>query len=395
MRTRAYPWVISAVAFVLASGSLHARGFGGGARGGYAGAIFSLGAYGAYDNNADSSSLFSSGGYSPYGSQGSAASRMPLGVYGANQYGGTAGAPVGTYTGYPAGIGGGGGGLRDFADIPVNSVYRSGTSYIQTPTAWSQGGAMGAGQPTRFPTDLGLSGSSTASPGGTAHSTQFRTLSELANQARAVRSSFEHDDAFMPAWFVSNPRAWKVAPGASFDAWATATPQALAGWCGMGGTPQYFAYGNNVVVADGRVFVNGTDVGTPEQYAQQAAALAGQGRSATPSEPWMPLGVFALAQGAEGTSNQVFELAISKDGVIRGNFWEPLQDTNSIVYGKADKTAFRAAWSVGDSQKVVFETGIYNLTSVHTPLLVHFGDEKTRQWLLVRLDQAKQAAAGK
>ncbi len=33
------------------------------------------------------------------------------------------------------------------------------------------------------------------------------------------------------------------------------------------------------------------------------------------------------------------------------------------------------------------ETGIYNLTQDETPLLVHFGKDRTEQWLLVRLNQ--------
>jgi hypothetical protein len=40
----------------------------------------------------------------------------------------------------------------------------------------------------------------------------------------------------------------------------------------------------------------------------------------------------------------------------------------------------------------VFETEIYNLTKEQTPVLVHFGKDKTQQWLLVRVEKPKQTA---
>ncbi len=392
MSRRAYQACILIVALGFACGEARARGFGGG----YSGAIAAA-TYGGYYNQSLDSNMFAGPGFTPYGAEGTGASRAPIGVYGANQTGGSAGNPVGAYSGYPAGIGSGGGGLRDFADFPAGSSAASGSAYMQTSSAWSQGAGWGTGNMTRFPTDVGLSDSSAATPGAAAHSTLFMSRSAMASQARAVRSSFRQYDSFSPAWYAANPRAWAFAAGSGLDAWASATPQALAGWCGISGPPQYLDYGNNVVLANGHVFVNGADVGTAEQYSQQASALAEQGRTATTAagESWMPLGVFALAQGTEGTSNQLYQLAMDKNGIIRGNFYEPGVETNAVVYGKADKTSMRAAWCVGDSKKVVFETGLFNLTSLHTPLLVHFGTEKTQQWLLVRLEKPQASTAGK
>ena len=39
------------------------------------------------------------------------------------------------------------------------------------------------------------------------------------------------------------------------------------------------------------------------------------------------------------------------------------------------------------------ETGIGNLTQDTTPALVHFADDTTQQWLLVRLDKPQETAA--
>ena len=55
-----------------------------------------------------------------------------------------------------------------------------------------------------------------------------------------------------------------------------------------------------------------------------------------------------------------------------------------------DKKTQRAAWTIGDNKDNVMETGIYNLTKDEAPMLVHFGKDKTEQWLLVRMDQDEQ-----
>ncbi len=50
---------------------------------------------------------------------------------------------------------------------------------------------------------------------------------------------------------------------------------------------------------------------------------------------------------------------------------------------------------IGDSDRVVAETGLYNLTQDEAPLLVHFGDITQDTYLLVRLPdpEAKQPAS--
>ncbi len=43
------------------------------------------------------------------------------------------------------------------------------------------------------------------------------------------------------------------------------------------------------------------------------------------------------------------------------------------------------AFYVGTNTTKVIETGLYNLTKNEAPCLIHFGKERTEQWLLVRL----------
>lgn len=45
-------------------------------------------------------------------------------------------------------------------------------------------------------------------------------------------------------------------------------------------------------------------------------------------------------------------------------------------------------WIAADRKKIIFDTGLYNLTKKETPALLHMDKDKTEQWLLVRLKQA-------
>jgi hypothetical protein len=88
----------------------------------------------------------------------------------------------------------------------------------------------------------------------------------------------------------------------------------------------------------------------------------------------------------------VFQLAVNKDGIIRGNYFNTKDKNNQQVDGSVDKKTQRVAWVVEDKKNIIFDTGLYNLTKDETPVLVHFGKDKTEQWLLVRLKQPPASA---
>jgi hypothetical protein len=85
--------------------------------------------------------------------------------------------------------------------------------------------------------------------------------------------------------------------------------------------------------------------------------------------------------------NDLFQLAVNKSGVIRGNYYNALSDTTLPVYGSVDKQTQRAAWTVDDRKEPVFEAGIANLTRPQTTMLVHYGKDRTQQWTLLRIEQ--------
>ncbi len=105
----------------------------------------------------------------------------------------------------------------------------------------------------------------------------------------------------------------------------------------------------------------------------------------------MNLGVFGMVQGDETTANQIIQLTINKQGVIGGEYYNATTDTTEPLVGSVDKKSQRAAWTVGDNKKVVYEAGIANLTKPETTMLIHYGPDRTQQWTLVRIDPQPEA----
>jgi hypothetical protein len=260
--------------------------------------------------------------------------------------------------------------------------------------SWAASGAHGAAAGGwqsafagrgHFSTDGGLAHYSSFGAVGVSHTTAFRSYGDVNAQCGFVRNSFGYYNSFHPAWYTAHPGAWAATGWAAGAAWTAATWPAITSFCSIPATPISYDFGNNVVILDNSVNVNGQDVGTPEQFATQATAIADQGQKAE----WKALGVFALVQGDATSSNNIFQLAVNKDGVIRGNYYDGLMDTTTPVYGSVDKKTQRAAWTIGKKNDRVFEAGIENLTKSDAPVLVHIGKDKTQQWMLVRVQQQK------
>ncbi len=108
-----------------------------------------------------------------------------------------------------------------------------------------------------------------------------------------------------------------------------------------------------------------------------------------------PLGVFALTKPGESSSIVTIQLAVNKQGIIRGNYTDTKTNKTMVIQGAVDKKTQMVSFMVGDNKSNLVETGLYNLTKDEAPVLVHVGDGKTEQFLLVRLknDKATQDAS--
>src|SRR5262249_37247542 len=157
--------------------------------------------------------------------------------------------------------------------------------------------------------------------------------------------------------------------------------------------PIPYDYGSNLVIDNGTVYLNGAPTVSAPQYADQAIALCNQGIGATVSkdEPWQPLGVFGLTQADDQPAQDIFQLAVNRAGIIRGNYTTTATNDTKPVEGAIDRATQRATWLIDDRRSVVYETGLNNLMQPVTSVLVHSGDEQTVQMSLVRIEQPPEA----
>jgi hypothetical protein len=219
----------------------------------------------------------------------------------------------------------------------------------------------------------------------------------LANQGNLVRNNFNinYNNYFKGNWWDRNSGAWRAAAwGSAWSAYRYASWSAASAYCVSGygygyGEPVYYNYGSNVVYEREYVYVNGDAAATQEEYGQQAASIAESGRQAraTQDEDWLSLGVFVVVQREQANGSDLFQLAVNRSGVIRGNYYTALIDTTLPVAGSVDKKTQRAAWTIGDRTEPVFEAGYANLTNPEATMLVHLSADRTQQWTLVRMEQ--------
>jgi hypothetical protein len=280
---------------------------------------------------------------------------------------------------------------RGYAD---SSGYRQGGSVSavqdrQGYTAVNARAGYGAG-------GTGRVGSATAvvGPGGNVvaggRGASFVNGQFVGGQAwRGVNGAFNHWNWYGGGWWGRYPGAWFPGRWALVStAWATAT-WALAGpYCGCGGgSPVYYDYGGNVTYDDGNVYSDGQPVASAEQYYDQANQIAAAGQNAQ-NEDWLPLGIFAVLASEEQTqTDKVVQLAMNKEGVVRGNYHDLLADKVTPVVGAVDKETQRVAIKIEGNDSLVVETGLYNLTNDEVPVLLHFGPDRQEVRTLVRLQQ--------
>jgi hypothetical protein len=230
--------------------------------------------------------------------------------------------------------------------------------------------------------------------GGAFYGTRHVAAATLRDQGLYVRRGFGHYNAFRPGWYATHPGVWFSSGWAAATAWGAATWPVCSGFLGytVEVPPVYYDYGTNVICQDGNVYYGDQVIATEADYAQQAVQLADTGRQAPASDEdkWQPLGVFAMTKGDEAASNDIFQLALNKDGVLRGNYYNATTDTATPLYGSLDRKTQRLAWTVGDKKDVVYETGLYNLTLEQTTLLAHLGKDRTEQYNLFRVEQPKE-----
>jgi hypothetical protein len=181
-----------------------------------------------------------------------------------------------------------------------------------------------------------------------------------------------------------------------YYAWRAPTYAAMGAFFGASlanAQPVYYGYGTggNVYYENNTVYVDGQASGTPEQYAQQALdyVAAAPAPEQVPQEEWLPLGVFVLSREDVADSQAMLELAVNKQGVLAGTYYNESTGASRPLKGSVDQKSQRAVVGFADGKNadLALETGIYNLTQEEAPALMHHGTEESTPVLLVRLPE--------
>ena len=122
-----------------------------------------------------------------------------------------------------------------------------------------------------------------------------------------------------------------------------------------------------------------------------ASAPADQGMA---TGDWKALGVFGLAEPGQTSSNMLLQLAINKDGVVRGNYLNQLTNEKSQVYGALDKKTHRISWTIGQNNSTVFDTNLADIANDDSQVLVHYGPDNTQKMALIRLPAPTNTDSG-
>ena len=223
------------------------------------------------------------------------------------------------------------------------------------------------------------------------YGTRYIGASNLRAQGAVVRRGSYYSGAFTTGWYARTPVAWRPIRWPVANIWAPVPWRTVSVWCGVTAAPIIYDFGSTVIIDNNFVYINGEQTTTAPEFANQAIQFANQGRAADASkeDDWQPLGVFGLVQDDEKVAQNIFQLAVNKAGVVRGNYYNALADTTQPVFGSIDTKSQRVAWSIGDKKNIVYEAGLNNLTQEQTPVLVHYGAERTEQMILVRLEEPK------
>ncbi|MGB8853182.1 MAG: hypothetical protein WCC69_06425 [Pirellulales bacterium] len=186
---------------------------------------------------------------------------------------------------------------------------------------------------------------------------------------------------FTADWYAEHPGAWQYT-------------HPYAGWWGVAGTAGLAAWLGYSIGASSSSAVATTTATATESTAAAASATAVDSESSeTSAEPpadleWMPLGVFATGPKGTADAHIYLQLAVSRKGEIKGNYYDAVSDATQVVSGAIDRDTRKATWKVGKG--AMFETTLDALTQTPSDVTMKTG-AATQTWELVQMQQPKSA----
>lgn len=188
---------------------------------------------------------------------------------------------------------------------------------------------------------------------------------------------------FTSNWYAEHPGAWQYThPSAGW--WGVAGTAGLAAWLGYS-----IGSSSSSAVAATTATATATESTVAASSAGAAASTPGEPSAEPPADlEWMPLGVFATGPKGTADAHIYLQLAVSRKGEIKGNYYDAVSDATQVVTGAIDRETRKAAWKVGKG--ATFETTLEALTQTPSDVTMKTG-AATQTWELVQMQQPKPA----
>lgn len=220
-----------------------------------------------------------------------------------------------------------------------------------------------------------------AKPAGAAAATRTVDSAAAKTRAQSLQASLAgRTQAFTPAWYAEHPNAWRYThPYAQW--WAVAGVAGLSSWLGYSvASASTATTGTTTAAATTQPVAAETSSAAAETTANQAAA-------APPADlEWLPLGVFATSPKGASQAHVYQQLAVSKQGELKGNYYDAISNAVQPITGSIDRETRKATWSIGTKGGATFETTLDAL--VETPSTVTMKSGSTSQeWELVQMEK--------
>lgn len=239
-------------------------------------------------------------------------------------------------------------------------------SSFPTPASQHLGGQAGAGSLSEH---LGISS------GAEKRSGEVRSAA-----SEAVSQWTSGPEPFSPAWYAEHPQAWQYThPHA--DAVVAATAVGVARWLAVpyaaaaaGGTSA------SAVAVEGEPAESSVEEVATEEAVDEAVA-----ETAAEALQWMTIGVYRLGPAGQTEASRTLQLAVDREGNVRGSHYDLISDEVDSVQGKVNKADLRVIWSIGEKGKTAFEAPLDELTGPEGEVTVRFPGGKTESWRISQL----------
>lgn len=182
---------------------------------------------------------------------------------------------------------------------------------------------------------------------------------------------------FSPAWYAAHPNAWKQThPHA--DAAVVVSAAAVTHWLTDGVTPAptHGVSSTTIIYQPSE-----SESGEPSVNSEDAT----EREPAEAQAEWLDLGVYELKSHAETEATQMVQLAASRQGELKGVYFDHLLGASQNVSGRIDQVTQTAEWSLDVNPAVSFSASLADLTQSQGGVTVTFPAVGAQDWVIERV----------